>query len=139
VSGSRECGIAQTLENLAYNGTLVDRALGQRLILIHMDRFAGIQRPDLSRPEGMPDINHAFFDRDDGRFVVIVHADIESGAPYGNHGSGCDNSVVIGLPAQFLDVYFHPTDQNIQQIAPVSRILAEDNIGVRIDLETAPI
>jgi hypothetical protein len=42
VSGGRECRVAQTLQDSADDRALVDRALGQRLILIYMDRFAGI-------------------------------------------------------------------------------------------------
>src|ERR1700737_4477469 len=87
----------------------------------------------------MPDIYDAFFHRDDSRFIVILNADVKCRAAYGNYRRGGKNPIVIGLSAPLLDVDFHPSDQNIQQIAPVSGILSKDNIGVRIDFKVASI
>src|SRR3981081_2512430 len=87
----------------------------------------------------MPDVYDAFFHRDDGRFIIILNADIKCGAAYGNYRRGGKNAIVIGLSAPFLDVDFHSSNQNIQQVTPIPRILAEDDIGIRIDLESAPV
>ena len=87
----------------------------------------------------MPDIDDTFLNGHDGSFVVIVDADIKCSPTYGNYGCGCKNPIVIRLSAPLLDVDFHPAHQNIQQIAPVSGILAKDDIGIGINLESTTI
>jgi len=44
VSCHGECRIPQALQDFADHRAFVDRALGQRLIPVDMDRLAGIQR-----------------------------------------------------------------------------------------------
>ena len=87
----------------------------------------------------MPNVHNTLFYRHDGCVIVIIHGDIKCGASHGNYRSGCENPIIIGLSAPLLDVYLHPADQDIQQIAPVAGILTEDNIGVRIDFKSTPI
>jgi hypothetical protein len=87
----------------------------------------------------MPDVHDAFFHGDDGGFIVILHTDIKCSASHRNYRCRRENPIVIGLPAPLLDVDFHPSDQNIQQVAPIPGILAEDDIGIRVDLESAPV
>src|SRR5271166_1213157 len=87
----------------------------------------------------MPDVHYSFFYGYDRRIVVIVHTDIKCGPAHGNYRCGGENPVVIGLSTQLLDMDFHPPNQNIQQVAPVSRILTKDDIGVRIDLKSTTI
>ena len=87
----------------------------------------------------MPDVHNALFHRHDRGLIVFVDADIKRGATDGNDCRRGYNPVGVGLPSPFLDVYFHPSNQNIQQIAPVSWILAEDHIRIRVNLEIASI
>ena len=74
--------VAQALQDLANYRALVDRALGQRLIFINVNRFTGIQRTDLPRPQRVPNVYDAFFHRHDSGFVIILDADVESCAAH---------------------------------------------------------
>src|SRR5580704_4908404 len=87
----------------------------------------------------MANVHNTFFYRHDGGVVVIVHGDVERRAAHGNDRCRRQNPIVIGLTAPLLDVNLYPSGQNVQQIAPIAGVLAEDNIRVRIDFESAAI
>ena len=131
--------VAQPLQDSTDHCSLVDGALGQGLILVHMHRFARIQRLRQPRTESMPDIDHPFFHRNYRGLIIIVHRNIERGTPNGYYRGGCENPIIIGLSAPLLDVDFHPADQYIEQVSPVSGILSKDDVGVRINLEGTAI
>ncbi len=134
-----KCRVPQALQNLTNHRALVDRALGQRLIFINVNRLAGIQCSDLPGPQRVPNIHDAFFHRYDGGLIIIVDADVEGGSTNRNHGGWSYNPVGVGLPSPLLDVYFDPSNQNVQKIAPVSRVLPEDHIRVWINIKSASV
>ena len=87
----------------------------------------------------MPHIHGALFHRYRRGLIVVVHAHVEGGTADRDHRGRRQDPVWVRLPAPFLDVYFHPTDEQIQKIAQVAGVLAEDNVRIRINLKEASI
>ena len=87
----------------------------------------------------MLDVDDAFFHLDQRAFIVIVDGDIERRPAYRNHRRRRQNAVRIRLVAEALNVDSHSSHDNIQQIFPIRRILAEDDVGIRKHLKSAPV
>ena len=81
----------------------------------------------------------SFFNDDDGGGVFIFNIDVENCAAHGNDRGGRADFVVIGLPADFLDLDFYPAEKYFQQILPIPGIIAENHAGIGENLEGAAI
>lgn len=134
IADRRVEGVRQAMQHPPCESALIDDRTSQRLVPINADRFAGIDDSAVAF-ERVADIDLAFLHADGGRFVVLFHAHLKGRSADGNHRSRSVNPIRIGLIAQMLDMDSYTPHQYVQQIAPVWRILAEDNVRVRIDLE----
>ncbi len=92
----------------------VYKTLRQRLIAIHVQRFAGVQCLDGAGLQGMPHVYNSFFTFHQRGFIVVIHADVEGGSANGDHRGWSQDPVRIGLSHQMLDMYFHAAGQDIQ-------------------------
>src|SRR5581483_1220816 len=125
-------------QGLARHVALVE-SLRDRLIAINQEYFAGVHHRAVSAEQIVADFHAAFLDLDHGCFVVVVHCDIERGASHRDHRYRRNHTVRIRYRAEMLDVHPNFPQEQIDQVAPVARVLPEHETGIRINLDGAAV
>src|SRR6266849_1392262 len=111
--------------------TFIDRLRGERLVLENSNPLACVQHLGMAcRQQGMFDFNLSLIHYHQRSGVFIFDAHIENRATHRDDGSWSANFVVIGLAADLLDLNFHAPEKNLEQVFPITGIIAENNAGV---------
>ncbi len=71
--------------------------------------------------------NLAFIDRNHRGGVFILDSDVENRSPDRNDGGWRPDFVVIRLAADFFDLDFYAAEPNLQQVFPITWIIAENH------------
>jgi hypothetical protein len=139
VNHSVEC-IRRGSQSAAQNATAIHTFRGQRLILKDTNPFARIENFGIATRQKRVLHRHlSFLNDDNGSGILIFNADVENCAAHGNDRSGRADFVVIGLPADFLDLDFYTAEKYFQKILPVPGIIAENYAGIGENLEGAAV
>ncbi len=118
----------------------VDAARGDGFVAIHPQRFAGIQNLGISaRQQSVLHFHLAVFHFDQRGFVVVIDGNVEGGAAHRNHRGRGQHAIRVGHVAEVLDMNAHPADQDVQEVPPVRRILAEHHARVGKYLKSAAV
>src|SRR5579862_2039336 len=131
--------VTQSTDDAMEQFVLIDEALGQRLIPVNVQGFAGVHDLGGTGLQRVANFHRAFFHGNDGGLVVVVDADVKNGAANGNHRGGRHDAIRIGLAAQALNMNFDAADKKIQKIAQTAWIFPENNVGAGINLESATV
>jgi len=124
----------------AQNPAAIHTLRCQRLILEDANPFARIENFGIAARQKRVLHRHlSFFNDDNGSGIFIFNIDVENRATHGNDRGGRADFVVIGLPADFLDLDFYPAEKYFQQILPIAGIIAENDAGILENFEGAAI
>ena len=120
-------------------GAFIETRPRQRLIRVYLQRFACIQDFRIAAgDQPVADLHRSFFHCHNRGALFIVHADIEHRAANGNGCGGRLYPVRI-RPAKLLDLYANSSHQHVEHIAPVRRIIAENNFGIGENFKRAAV
>src|SRR5580658_1748907 len=122
-------------QHLADYRTLVDIGLGQRLVLVDANGFALVQNALGPRLQQVLHSHLPLLDAHQGGIVLILNGYVEDRAAHRDHRGWGAHAVVVGLPAQLLNVDLHAPQQDVQQVPPGAGILAEDHPRVGENFE----
>ena len=126
-------------QDLAEYRVLIDGGLGQRLVAEDAYRFALVQDTLGAGPQQVLHANLPFLDADQGGVVLVFNGYVEDRAAHRNDRGRRPHTVVVGLPAQLLNVDLNTPQQDIQQVPPGAQILAEDHARVGENFEGTAI
>ncbi len=119
---------------------LVYATRGDGLVTIHPQRLAGIQQLGISaRQQSVLHFHLAVFHFDQRGFIVVVDGDVEGGAAHRNHRGRREHAIRIGHAAEVLDVNADAAHQDVEEVLPVGRVLAEHHAGVRKYLKSTAV
>ena len=123
---------------MARYSTFINQVARQWLVPVHRDRLACIYDPAVAF-QRVAHVHLPFFHAHDRRLIVFIHAYVKSCTAYRNYRRWRVNLVRIGLIAPLFDVDFYASNEHVKQIAQIRRVFPKHDIGVRINLKSAPI